>query len=61
MEDAKISNMVNYENWVKMLNRNTKISDEVKLKPKAPSSLVDKKLPQTKREEKICTSELWLG
>ncbi|MDZ7764890.1 MAG: hypothetical protein U5K00_10735 [Melioribacteraceae bacterium] len=61
MEHAKISNMVNYENWVRMLNRNTKISDEVKLKPKAPSSILDKKLPHEKKEDKIITSELWLG
>lgn len=61
MEHAKISNMVNYENWVRMLNRNTKNSDEVKQKPRTPSSLLHDKLPHRKKEDKICTSELWLG
>ncbi len=64
MENAKISNMVSYENWVKMLNRNTKVSDTVKLQPKSPSSRKKTsgfKEFKVKRDEKIPVSEMWIG
>ncbi len=60
MEDVKISSIVSYENWVKMLNKDTHKTESSKLKPKAPHSQANNPLFE-RRSKKITTSENWLG
>ena len=61
MENVRLSSMISYDNWVKNLNKNTKFSEESKIKPKAPATMVDKNSKQPRRAKKLATSELWLG
>ena len=61
MENARLSSMISYENWVKNLNKNTKFSGESKLKPQTPSSLLKDKNKKVEREKKLTTSEIWIG
>jgi len=61
MEDARVNTNVRYDEWVKVLNRNTKFSNDSKLKPKAPSSHINEEKRSVRRERKILTSEIWLG
>ena len=61
MENARTTSNVRYDEWVKVLNRNTKFSNDSKLKPKAPSSHINDEKRSVKRDRKILTSEIWLG
>lgn len=61
MEDARVKTNARYDDWVKLLNRNTKFSNESKVKPKAPSSHLTENRNTVRREKKYSTSEIWLG
>lgn len=61
MENARANSDVRYDEWVKVLNSNTKFSNNSKLKPKATSSHINEEKRSVRRERKILTSEIWLG
>ncbi len=61
MERVSSSVIASYENWVKNLNRNTKLPGDSKIKPKSPSSLLQEKGKKVERDKKLTKSELWIG
>lgn len=61
MDDARVNTHVRYDEWVKLLNRNTKFSGDSKVKPQAPSSRLHDDTKKVKREKNFSTSEIWLG
>lgn len=61
MQDARANTNGRYEEWVKLLNRNTKFPSDSKVKPQTPFSHINDKEKSVKRERKCTTSEIWLG
>lgn len=50
-----------FDDWSKLLNRNTKLPNDSKLKPTVPFSHLKRESSSVRKERKILTSEMWLG
>ncbi len=61
MQDVRANTSGRYDEWVKLLNRNTKFPSDSKVKPQAPFSHTTDKNRIVKRDKKYSTSEIWLG